>query len=41
VPGHVKSVTFTPKKAGTFVLHCTIPCGPGHGKMTLTVHVVA
>jgi cytochrome c oxidase subunit 2 len=41
MPGRTKSVTFTPKKAGTYVLHCTLPCGPGHGKMTLTVHVVA
>ena len=41
VPGSSKNVTFTPKKVGTYVLHCTIPCGPGHGKMTLVVHVVA
>jgi cytochrome c oxidase subunit 2 len=41
VPGRTQSVTFTPKKTGTYVLHCTIPCGPGHAKMALVVHVVA
>lgn len=41
VPGKTERVTFTPKKAGTYVLHCTIPCGPGHAKMTLTIDVVA
>jgi len=41
LPGHTKAVVFTPTKIGTYVLHCTIPCGPGHAKMTLTVHVVA
>jgi cytochrome c oxidase subunit 2 len=41
VPGSTKNVTFTPTKTGTYVLHCTIPCGPGHAKMTLVIHVVA
>jgi len=41
VPGTTKSVTFTPKKTGTYVVHCTIPCGPGHAKMAIVVHVVA
>ena len=41
VPGHTNSVTFTPTKVGTYVLHCTIPCGSGHMKMALTIHVVA
>jgi len=37
--GKVIEVTFTPKKAGTYVLHCQIFCGPGHADMTLTVVV--
>ena len=37
--GKVIEVTFTPKKAGTYVLHCQIFCGPGHPNMTLTVIV--
>jgi len=41
VPGKTKSVTFTPTKVGTYLLHCTIPCGSGHMKMTLAIHVVA
>ncbi len=38
-PGNFQLVTFTPKKAGTFVLHCAVVCGPGHSDMTLTVTV--
>lgn len=41
MPGSTKSVTFTPQKPGTYTLHCTIPCGPDHAKMTLVVKVVA
>lgn len=37
-PGEVK---FTPQKPGTFVGHCSVFCGSGHGKMMLTIHVVA
>ncbi len=37
--GSFTLVTFTPKKAGTYVLHCAIVCGPGHPDMTLTVVV--
>ena len=37
--GKVIEVTFTPKTAGTYVLHCQIFCGPGHPNMTLTVVV--
>ncbi len=33
-------VTFTPHKLGTYQLHCTMPCGPGHADMVLTVKVV-
>ena len=39
VPGRTKTVTFTPKKTGTFLIHCTVPCGPGHADMVLTVKV--
>lgn len=38
-PGKFELVTFTPKKAGTYVLHCAVVCGPGHGDMALTVEV--
>ena len=38
-PGKFVDVTFTPKKAGTYVLHCAVVCGPGHSDMTLTVEV--
>lgn len=37
--GKTVEVTFTPKKAGTYVLHCEIFCGPGHADMKLTVVV--
>lgn len=39
--GKVVEVTFTPKKAGTYVLHCMIVCGPGHADMALTIVVAA
>jgi cytochrome c oxidase subunit 2 len=39
--GKVISVTFTPKKAGTYIIHCMIFCGPGHADMKLTIEVVA
>lgn len=39
-PGKFVTVDVTPKKAGTYVLHCAIVCGPGHANMTLTVNVV-
>jgi cytochrome c oxidase subunit 2 len=32
-------VTFTPNKTGTFVGHCSVFCGAGHGSMTLTLYV--
>jgi len=38
--GSVKTITITPKKAGKYVLHCTVFCGNGHADMTLTVTVV-
>jgi cytochrome c oxidase subunit 2 len=37
--GKAVEVTFTPKKAGTYVLHCMIVCGPGHADMALTIVV--
>ncbi len=33
-------LAFTPQKTGTFVGHCSVFCGSGHGEMTLTLHVV-
>jgi len=39
-PGSAKTVTITPKKAGKYVLHCTVFCGNGHADMALTVNVV-
>jgi cytochrome c oxidase subunit II len=38
--GSIASVNFTPDKVGTFVGHCSVFCGSGHGQMTLTIHVV-
>lgn len=38
-PGQTVKVKVTPKKAGTYVLHCAVICGPGHESMTLTVKV--
>jgi heme/copper-type cytochrome/quinol oxidase subunit 2 len=40
VSGSVKTLEVTPKKPGTYVLHCAIMCGAGHANMTLTVKVV-
>lgn len=38
--GKPAEVKFTPAKSGTFIGHCSVFCGSGHGKMTLTIHVV-
>jgi cytochrome c oxidase subunit 2 len=38
-PGKTVTVTFTPKKAGTYDVHCSVPCGPGHADMKFTVKV--
>ncbi|WP_263352967.1 cupredoxin domain-containing protein [Acidicapsa acidisoli] len=38
--GKTSEVTFTPSKTGTFVGHCSVFCGSGHGSMKLTLHVV-
>jgi len=37
VPDKMVAVKFTPKKAGTYELHCAIVCGAGHENMVLTV----
>jgi cytochrome c oxidase subunit II len=38
--GKSAEATFTPSTTGTFVGHCSVFCGSGHGRMTLTIHVV-
>jgi len=38
--GQTGELAFTPDKTGTFVGHCSVFCGSGHGTMTLTLHVV-
>lgn len=38
--GQTSELAFTPDKTGTFVGHCSVFCGSGHGGMKLTVHVV-
>lgn len=39
LPGKFVTVTFTPKKLGTYDLHCAIFCGAGHANMVLAVTV--
>lgn len=39
LPNKFVTVTFTPKKDGTYVVHCSIVCGAGHPNMMLTVKV--
>jgi cytochrome c oxidase subunit 2 len=31
---------FTPRKTGDFVGHCSVFCGPKHGTMKITFHIV-
>jgi cytochrome c oxidase subunit II len=38
--GGSSEVAFTPNQTGTFIGHCSVFCGSGHGSMTLTMHVV-
>jgi cytochrome c oxidase subunit II len=38
--GQPSEMAFTPDKTGTFVGHCSVFCGSGHGSMTLTLHIV-
>ena len=33
-------VSFTPTKAGTYVAHCIVYCGPGHAQMILRITVL-
>jgi len=38
--GAVTEASVTPDKVGTFVAHCAVFCGSGHGHMILTIRVV-
>ena len=38
--GQTSELAFTPDKTGTFIGHCSVFCGSGHGAMTLTLHIV-
>lgn len=38
-PGSFSEVDVTPKKAGTYRLHCSVICGAGHSDMVLIVEV--
>jgi cytochrome c oxidase subunit 2 len=38
--GQTSELVFTPDKSGTFIGHCSVFCGSGHGQMMLTLHVV-
>lgn len=40
LPGKFETVTFTPKKLGTYKAHCSVVCGAGHADMVLQVKVV-
>jgi len=39
MPNKFVTVAFTPKKAGTYVVHCPVVCGAGHPNMKLTIKV--
>jgi cytochrome c oxidase subunit 2 len=39
MPNKFVTVTFTPHKAGVYVLHCSVICGAGHSNMILTITV--
>lgn len=38
--GGTVQVEFTPDMTGDFIGHCSVFCGPGHGSMEITLHVV-
>lgn len=38
-PNHPVMVTFTPKEAGRYVVHCAYVCGIGHAGMAFSVQV--
>jgi cytochrome c oxidase subunit II len=40
ISGTWTTIQVTPKKAGTYVLHCAVFCGAGHQNMTLIVKVL-
>lgn len=40
MPNKFVTVKFTPKKAGTYDVHCAVVCGAGHGDMVLKIKVV-
>jgi len=40
LPNRFVTVTFVPKKLGTYKVYCAIICGAGHSNMTLIVKVV-
>ena len=40
MPGSTETVKFTPSKAGTYLLRCTIPCGADHRQMAIGIKVV-
>jgi cytochrome c oxidase subunit 2 len=40
-PGKFVEVSFTPRTAGTYAVHCSIFCGAGHADMVLTVIVAS
>ena len=39
VPNKFVDVTFTPAKAGTYAVRCSVLCGAGHPNMILTIKV--
>ena len=39
MPNKFTTVTFTPAKVGTYVVHCSVVCGAGHPDMALTIKV--
>lgn len=39
MPNKFATVTFTPNKAGSYVVHCSVICGAGHPDMVLTIKV--
>jgi cytochrome c oxidase subunit 2 len=38
-PGKTVTVTFTPQKAGTYKVYCSVVCGAGHKEQYLTIVV--
>ena len=39
MPNKFVTVTFTPNKAGTYAVRCSVICGAGHPNMILTIKV--